>query len=135
LSRVTPEFAKWLLWNEKKLRASIVPGAPVCTFMAIVTMHDGGSQVERAAIKRESILSVLSALDRAYNAMHPEHKKLYRYRFREGMSYNKIARKMDISPDSIGRRIAEMTDIIAAFLELVPDAEYREFSRFVDANL
>ena len=135
MSKITPEFVRWLLWNQGKLRDSLEPGAGVSNFKAIITTRDGGSKVERVAINNMAISAVISALDRAYKAMHPEHKRLYKYRFRDAMSYNEITRRMDISPDSVGRRISEISEIVAAFLEAVPEDQYREFSRFVDANL
>lgn len=129
---ITPRMVDWILHNLPTLRAQIESIEPqTSTSLAVLNGRTrplaGG--VEGVAIKRASVSAVLDAVDRGIKSLRPEQRRVYRLRYRAGMGRKGICGRVYLSEGSLGRRLAEIRDVVARHLEQVPASERAAFTR------
>lgn len=133
---ISPKMIDWILYNLPFLRAQVEALEPrTSTSVVVFSRQDTRnpvSGVERVAIKRAAISSVLDAAQRGIRALHPEQRKVYRMRYRAGMSYKDIGRRLYCVDKTVQRRIEEIRGIVAQFIATVPKDELKEFVRFFE---
>jgi len=131
---VNREMVDWILYNMPVLRDQIEAIEPRTSTSVIVFSRQNTrnpvSGVEKVAIKRAAASAVLDAVQRGIRTLHPEQRKVYRMRYRAGMSYKQISRRLYISEETVGRRLAEIRAIVAQYLQQVPQTDLKEFARF-----
>ncbi len=132
--KVSVQMINWLLYQLPTLKAEI-DGLEPCTVKPLVALGAqargrGGSEVERCAIKKATLSAVISAVERALKTLHPEQRKVYRMRYRARMTYRQISRRLYISEETVGRRLAEVREIVGQYVEQVSMEELKEFRRF-----
>ncbi|MDI3548147.1 MAG: hypothetical protein PWR10_1799 [Halanaerobiales bacterium] len=133
---ITPKMVDWILYNLPLLRNQIEAIEPR-TSTSIVTLsrrntRNPVSGIEKVAIKRATISSVLDVVDRGIKTLHPEQRKVYRMRYRAGMTYKQIGRRLYISEETVGRRLNEVRAIIGQYLQQIPPSDMTEFARFFE---
>jgi len=131
---ITPKMVDWILYNLPVLRDQIEAIVPKSSTSVVVlsrqNTRDPVSGVEKVAVKRAVVSAVLDAVDRGIRVLHPEQRKVYRMRYRAHMTYKQISRRLYISEETVGRRLAEVRAIIGQYLQQVPDDDLEEFTRF-----
>ena len=131
---ITPKMVDWILYNMSSLHAQVEALEPrVSTSVVVFSRQDTRnpvSGVERVAIRRAAVSSVLDAAQRGIRALHPEQRKVYRMRYLTGMSYKDIGKKLYISRETVGRRLAEVRAVVKQYIEQLPPSDLQEFTRF-----
>lgn len=133
---ITPKLVDWLLYNLHTLRQQIEE-ADASTSSSVVTLPRGNSldsRVERVAVKLATITAVLDAAERGIRALHPEQRKVYRMKYRAGMSYRQMERRLFLSGRTIHRRVEEVREVVGRYLSSVPEHDLREFFLAVSKN-
>lgn len=128
---ITIKTIDWILYNLPVLHAQVDEiEAHTSTSLVILsrTVKSKNSSVERVAIKRAVISVVIEAAQRGIKSLHPEQRKIYRMKFRAGMSYKQICRKLYISEETVGRRIAEIRTIIMQHIQQISSSDLKEFT-------
>jgi DNA-directed RNA polymerase specialized sigma24 family protein len=135
---ITPKMVDWILYNMPVLRDQVDAIEPRLSTSLVVLSRQStrgpSSGVERVAIKRAAVSSVLDAAQRGIRSLHPEQRKVYRMRYRAGMSYKQIARRLYISEETVGRRLAEVRAMVGQYLQQVSPSDLAEFARFFDSR-
>jgi DNA-directed RNA polymerase specialized sigma24 family protein len=126
----------WILYNMPMLRDQIEAIEPRSSTSVVALSRQSTrgmtSGVERVAIKRAAVSSVLDAAQRGVSALHPEQRKVYRMRYRVGMGYKQISQRIYISEETVGRRLAEVRAIVGQYLQQVSPSDLAEFARFFE---
>jgi RNA polymerase sigma factor (sigma-70 family) len=134
---ITPKMVDWILYNMSSLHAQVEALEPRVSTSVVVLSGRGtrnpGSGVERVAIRRAAVSSVLDAAQRGIKALHPEQRKVYRMRYRVGMTYKQISRRLYISEETVGRRLAEVREVVGQYLQQVSPSDLAEFARFFES--
>ena len=133
---ITPKMVDWILYNMPMLRDQIEAIEPRSSTSVVALSRQSTrgmtSGVERVAIKRAAVSSVLDAAQRGVSALHPEQRKVYRMRYRVGMSYKQISQRIYISEETVGRRLAEVRAMVGQYLQQVSPSDLAEFARFFE---
>lgn len=133
-SYITKKMIDQILYNMPMLRVYAEELEPSSS-ASIVTFTKGTrnstSTVEKIAVKRAIISSILKATEKGIKALHPEQRKVYRMRYRAHMTYKQIARRLYISEETVGRRLGEIRAVIKEYLQQVPQSDLKEFMRFL----
>lgn len=133
---ISPKMIDWLLYNLPALRAQIADTEPRTSTSVVVfsskSVRSPSSAVESIAIKRAAVSSVLDAVERGIKSLHPEQRKVYRMRYKAGMSYRQISRRLYCVDKTTQRRIEEIREIISQHITAVPKADLKEFVRFFE---
>ena len=131
---ISPKMVDWILYNLPALRAQIAETEPRTSTSVVVFSSQSvrlpSSAVESIAIKRAAVSVVLDAVERGIKSLHPEQRGVYRMRYRAGMSYKQIRRKLPLSEITIGRRLTEIRAVVTLNLQYIPQADFKEFERF-----
>ncbi len=98
--------------------------------MVLIRRGRDTGTVERVAIRRAAVSSVLEAVERGLKVLHPGQRKIYKMRYRAYMSYQDISRRLHVSEETVGRRLNEIRAVIARFLAEVPAADFDDFKKF-----
>lgn len=128
----------WILYNLPALRAQIDDiETQNSTSLVILgqNVKSKNSSVERVAVKRAAISAVLDAVERSIKSLHPEQRKIYRMKYRAGMSYKQIGRKLYISEETVGRRMTEIRAIITQHVQQVSKSEMKEFQHYFNHEI
>lgn len=133
---ITPKMVDWILYNLPIMRDLIETIEPR-TSTSVVKFNRQSSRssisgIEKVAIKRATISSVLDVVDQGIKTLHPEQRKVYRMRYRAGMTYKQIGRRLYISEETVGRRLNEVRAIIGQYLQQIPASDMVEFASFFD---
>lgn len=136
IPNITPKMVDWILYNMPVLRDQIEAIEPRTSTSVVVlsrqNTRDPVSGVEKVAIKRAALSSVLDAAARGIKALHPEQRKVYRMRYRAHMTYKQISRRLYISEETVGRRLAEVRAVVGQYLQQVSPSDLAEFARFFE---
>jgi len=136
---ISSKMVDWVLYNLPSLRTLIDDIEPSMSASVVLvpvqknSHHD--STVEKIAIKRATLSLVIDAVKRGIKTLHPEQRKIYRMRYRAGMSYKQIERKLYISNKTVERRVKEIREEIRGRLEALPPSYLKEFTHFFDQIL
>jgi len=134
---IPPKMIDWILYNLTIMRDQVEALEPRVSTSVVVLSGRGtrnpGSGVERVAIRRAAVSSVLDAAQRGIKALHPEQRKVYRMRYRVGMTYKQISRRLYISEETVGRRLAEVREVVGQYLQQVSPSDLAEFARFFES--
>ena len=90
----------------------------------------GCSSIEKIAVKKASVGSVVGLVERAIVNMSPEQRQVYRLRFRSRYSYKDVMRRASISESTLTRRLEEIVNIVIVYVSLVDEDDLKEFNRF-----
>lgn len=131
---ITPRLVDWLLYNLPSLKARVEAIEPRTSTSLVTLGRSPGrsgraSSVEQAAIRRAALSAVLDAVERGVKALRPDPRRVYRLRYRAGMSRKEMRGRLYLSEASIGRRLAEVREVVASQLEQVPASERAAFTR------
>lgn len=85
-----------------------------------------GMAIDWVSVDRLTLEWITWAIDRAVTGMHPEHRKLYRLRYIDCLSVEKIAKRTKKSMGTISYRLKEMTQQVAQYLLAVPSEHITE---------
>lgn len=133
---ITPKMVDWILYNMPMLRDQIEAIEPRSSTSVVALNRQStrgmASGVERVAIKRAAVSSVLDAAERGVRALHPEQRKVYRMKYRAYMTYKEIGRRLFVSEETVGRRLAEVRAVVAQYILQVPASDLTEFARFFE---
>lgn len=133
---ITPKMVDWILYNLPIMRDLLETIEPKTSTSVIQFSRQSSrssiSAIEKTAIKRSIISSVLDVVNQGIKTLHPEQRKVYRMRYRAGMSYKQIAKRLYISEETVGRRLNEVRAIIGQYLQQIPASDMAEFARFFD---
>lgn len=126
----------WLLWNLTLIRDMynrMEPGITAKYVDVPLTINTGSScKVVKVAIERAAVSSVLDAVDRSVKQMHPEQRKIYRMKYRAGMTHKEIMNKLHVSDRTLYRRLTSIKTIVARELSMVPGDYTKEFWEKID---
>ncbi|AYO30614.1 sigma-70 family RNA polymerase sigma factor [Biomaibacter acetigenes] len=128
---ITPKMIDWILYNMKEIRAQIEDIEPKSSSSVVVfskqNTKDPVSGVEKVAIKRAALSTVLDAVEKGVRTLHPEQRKVYRMKYKAHMTYKQIGKKLFISEETVGRRINEVREIVKQYLQQVPATVLKSF--------
>ncbi len=113
---ITPQQVDWLLYNLPTLRAMVDAMEPRVSTSIVelgVSGSTTGNPVEDVAIRRAEISVVLDAVERGIRALDRDERKLYRLKYKDGMSRGQITKVMFLSEPTISRRLIRVRGIIA----------------------
>jgi len=131
-------MADWILYNLLALRVQVDEiETQNSTSLVILGRHikSKNSSVERVAIMRAAIAAVLDAVQHGIKSLHPEQRKIYRMKYRAGMSYKQIGRKLYISENTVARRVTEIRSIITQHIQQVSKSDLMEFTRYFNREI
>ncbi|HHV79074.1 MAG TPA: hypothetical protein GXX40_05610 [Firmicutes bacterium] len=135
---VSPKMIDWLLYNLVALRQQVNALEPKTSTSVVVLCHRGGhnpdSMIERVAIRRAAVSSVLDAVERGIRLLHPEQRRIYRMKYRAGMTYKQIKRRLFLSDKTVQRRVEEIRSVVGQCLASVPPGDLKEFDRFFSSG-
>lgn len=131
---ITPKLVDWILYNLPALREEMQALDPRSSTSVVIFDRQStrGSRIEKIAIKRATISSVLDIVNQGIKSLHPEHRKVYRMKYRAHMTYRQISRRLYISEETVSRRVNEVREIIGQYLQQIPPSDMAEFERFFE---
>ena len=129
-----PKLIDWILYNLHTMREQIKAIEPKTSTSIVVfsrnTTRNNTSGVERVALKRAALSSVIDVVELGLRTLHPEHRKVYRMKYRAGMTYKEIGQRLYVSDKTVERRVEETRTIIGQYLASVDPETLEEFMRF-----
>lgn len=129
-----PKLIDWILYNLHNMRQQIKELEPKSSTSIVVftrnTTRNNASGVERVALKRAALSSVVDVVELGLKALHPEQRKVYRMKYRAGMTYKEIGQRLYVSDKTVERRVEETRAIIGQYLASVDQENLMEFMRF-----
>jgi hypothetical protein len=94
-----------------------------------------GSPVERAALTRAEITMVLDAVDRGWNDLPPDLKRIARAKYgRLRLTNQEIGKRFFLSPATVTRRLISIRAVVAGHLALQNESVVRRFWAKIEAN-
>jgi len=134
---VTPAQVDWLLYNLPSLKAAVEAMEPpvsrsVVTRPATPTPSEGGGVVQQIAVRRATLSTVIDAVERGLRSLHPEDRRVYRYRYRQYAPARRIAKETFLSERSVSRRLARIRHTIALHVGQIPDEMLASFWTEID---
>lgn len=129
-----PKLIDWMLYNLHTMREQIKAIEPKTSTSIVAfsrnTTRNNTSGVERVALKRAALSSVIDVVELGLRTLHPEHRKVYRMKYRAGMTYKEIGQRLYVSDKTVERRVEETRAIIGQYLASVDPETLEEFMRF-----
>ena len=129
-----PKLIDWILYNLHNMRQQIRELEPKSSTSVVVftrnATRNNTSGVERVALKRAALSSVVDMVELGLRALHPEQRKIYRMKYRAGMTYKEIGQRLYVSDKTVERRVEEIRAIIGQYLASVDPRDLQEFMRF-----
>lgn len=136
--KVTAAFVNWMLWELPYLRSLADELEQQITqqlSLAPARTNKPGSSLEELAIKRAAITHVLDVVDRAIKNMTPEQRRIYRLRYRGAYTIKEVAKRVNLSKETVVRRLTNIKVNIAEYLQQVPASDLYVFRQYFDEKL
>ncbi len=132
---VTVPMVDWLLYNLPALRTQVEEAGAGGGVPGPGSRHaDASNPTAAIAVCRASLSVVLDTAEKTVHGLHPESRKVYRLKYRERLSYGRIAHRAFISDSTAKRRANEIRAAVKAALSLLPQSTLREFVAFTDGE-
>ena len=133
---LTPKFIDWLLYalpNLRELTEELMPkdGASIVLYQG-KTKRQIRSKVEAVAIKRALLTQTLDAAEKAIKWLPQGEKKVYKLKYRSGMTTGQMAARLDICRGTVCKRVGCVRDQVALYLQRIPASEIRGLAREYD---
>ena len=132
--RISSRMADWLLYNIvviREIAENIEPGITANLKVTWARTSNQESKTEIFAIKKAAVTAVYDTLERSIKVMHPEHRAIYRMRYRAGLTYKDIKNRLHVSEKTVERRLADIRDHVSGYLEVLSDDTITEFRRIL----
>jgi RNA polymerase sigma factor (sigma-70 family) len=118
----------WLLYNLPALKEKheeMMPNTSASVVIIASRKGRAGSKIEQVSIRRADLGVILDRVQRALKKLTRRQKKVYRLRYRVGMSYSRIAKKIYFSEKTVEREIKDIRNLVALELQGLPPGAIR----------
>ncbi|AEE98040.1 sigma factor-like helix-turn-helix DNA-binding protein [Mahella australiensis] len=136
---ISNKMVDWILYNLPLLKTLIDDIEPSMSASVVLVPVQKNSHydsaVEKIAIKKATLSFVVDAVKEGIRTLHPEQRKIYRMKYRAGMSYKQIECRLYMSNKTVERRVKEIRNEIRGRLEALPPSYLKEFTHFFDQVL
>jgi len=131
---ISSRMVDWFLYNLPMLKEKVeesVPGATCMVTVVWARTNNTESKIERYAIKRAAVQSLIDVIEKGIKSLHPDQRKIYRLKYRRGFARSDIKKRLYLSSRTIDRRLAEIREALALYLQGVPESDMNEFWRIL----
>jgi DNA-directed RNA polymerase specialized sigma24 family protein len=90
------------------------------------------SKVEAVAIKRAILTQTLDAAEKAIRRLPREHKKVYRLKYRSGLTVRQMAARLYFCTTTVQQKVDYIRDHVALYLRKIPGSEIQALTRAYD---
>lgn len=111
---MTPRQIDWLLYNLPAIKERVQEIEPRVTGLISLCSGSKGkrNQVEETIIARVTVAVYVMQIEEAIASLTPEQRKIYRMKYRSCMTHRQIAKRLKISEETVGRRVAEIRRVV-----------------------
>ncbi|MDF9408276.1 MAG: hypothetical protein A4E52_00442 [Pelotomaculum sp. PtaB.Bin013] len=109
----------WFLYNLPMLKEQVetMEGSTTCKITIVwARTQNTESKIEKYAIKRNTVLSAVSAVEKGIRSLHPDQRKVYRLKYKQGFSNKAIRKRLYFSTRTVERRLAEVRNMISMII-------------------
>lgn len=118
-----------------KTLVSLLEPKTSTSIVLLPVVRSWGSAVERVAIERAALSTVLDVVEQSLNSLPPDLRKVARMKYEQKMSHFQIAKCLNWSKKTIDRRVNQIRQAVAGNLMVLGGERLSQFWPKIDSIL